>query len=113
VFGMDIGKRLRKARERKKLSQMEVSNRTNINNKTLSRYEQGNSEPDFSTLKLLADLYQVPVSFFFDEQNDDQYDLKELLKDKEVTWGTEKLNEDEKQRAIEIINILLNKQKDT
>ena len=110
---MNIGDRLRKARERKGISQLEVSNRININNKTLSRYENGKSEPDFNTLKSLADLYEVSISYFFDESKNEEYDLKELLKDKKVTWGEEDLNEEEKQRAIEIINILLNKQKDT
>lgn len=110
---MNIGDRLRKARERKGISQLEVSNRININNKTLSRYEKGNSEPDFNTLKSLAELYDVTIAYFFDEKKDEEYDLKELLKDKKVTWGEEDLNEEEKQRAIEIINILLNKQKDT
>jgi transcriptional regulator with XRE-family HTH domain len=110
---MNVGDRLRKARERKGISQLEVSNRININNKTLSRYEKGNSEPDFNTLKLLAELYDVTIAYFFDEKKDEEYDLKELLKDKKVTWGEENLNEEEKQRAIEIINILLNKQKDT
>lgn len=110
---MNVGDRLRKARERKGISQLEVSNRTNINNKTLSRYENGKSEPDFSTLKLLAELYDVTISYFFDENTDEEYDLKELLKDKKVTWGEEELSEEETQRAIEIMNILLNKQKDT
>lgn len=110
---MNVGDRLRKARERKGISQLEVSNRTNINNKTLSRYENGKSEPDFSTLKLLAELYDVTIAYFFDENTDEEYDLKELLKDKKVTWGEEELSEEETQRAIEIMNILLNKQKDT
>lgn len=110
---MNIGDRLRKARERKGISQLEVSNRININNKTLSRYEKGNSEPDFNTLKSLADLYEVSISYFFNEVQEEEYDLKELLKDKKVTWGEEDLSEEEKQRAIEIINILLNAQKDT
>lgn len=110
---MNIGDRLRKARERKEISQLEVSKRININNKTLSRYENGNSEPDYSTLKSLAELYGVGISYFFNEYNNEEYDLKELLKDKNVTWGEVDLNEEDKQRAIEIINILLNKQKDT
>lgn len=108
---MSVGSRLRRARERIGLSQLEVSKRTNINNKTLSRYENDNSEPDFTTLKLLANLYEVPVAYFFDEETDEKYDLKELLRDKKLTWDLEELNEEEKNRAIEIMEILLNKQK--
>ncbi|MFB5932998.1 helix-turn-helix domain-containing protein [Peribacillus frigoritolerans] len=104
---MNIGNRLRKARERKGISQLEVSKRININNKTLSRYENGNSEPDYNSLKSLAELYEVGIAYFFSENKNEEYDLKELLKDKKVTWGEEDLNAEDKQRLIEIIDILV------
>lgn len=55
--------RLRIARERKNLKQTQVRDRTGINNKTLSGYENGVSEPDLETLKVLADLYEVSVDW--------------------------------------------------
>ncbi|MEK5175130.1 helix-turn-helix domain-containing protein [Heyndrickxia sp. FSL W8-0496] len=58
-----LGERLKKARERKGLSQTEVYRRTNINNKTLSRYEKGGSEPDSETLKILANIYDVSADY--------------------------------------------------
>lgn len=58
-----IGERLRKARERKNLTQVQVKHRTGINNKTLSGYEKGVSEPDLETLKILANLYEVSVDW--------------------------------------------------
>jgi transcriptional regulator with XRE-family HTH domain len=58
-----IGERLREARERKNLKQTQVKSRTGINNKTLSGYENGVSEPDLETLKILADLYEVSVDW--------------------------------------------------
>lgn len=56
-----FGKKLKKARESKGFSQIEVFRRTKINNKTLSRYEKDGSEPDFETVKILAALYEVSV----------------------------------------------------
>jgi transcriptional regulator with XRE-family HTH domain len=56
-----FGNKLKKARERKGFSQTEVYRRTKINNKTLSRYEKDGSEPDFETVKILAELYEVKV----------------------------------------------------
>lgn len=58
-----LGDRLRKARERKQFRQIQVTEKTGINNKTLSRYESGGSEPDIETLKILADLYEVSVDW--------------------------------------------------
>src|SRR5690625_3268239 len=60
VFLMStLGDRLKIARERKGFTQVDVRERTNINNKTLSGYEKNVSEPDTNTLSLLADLYEV------------------------------------------------------
>lgn len=58
-----LGERLKMARERKGYSQTEVYRRTNINNKTLSRYEKDGSEPDNETLITLANLYEVSLEY--------------------------------------------------
>ena|SRR5690625_4825186 len=54
-----LGDRLKIARERKGYTQIKVKEHTNINNKTLSGYENDVSEPDVKTLITLADLYGV------------------------------------------------------
>ncbi|WP_033829007.1 helix-turn-helix domain-containing protein [Bacillus andreraoultii] len=54
-----LGERLKLARERTGLKQTQVKERTNINNKTLSGYENNVSEPDSATLAVLAELYGV------------------------------------------------------
>lgn len=54
-----LGDRLKLARERTGLKQTQVKERTNINNKTLSGYENNVSEPDTATLSTLAELYGV------------------------------------------------------
>ncbi|MGX8791695.1 helix-turn-helix domain-containing protein [Oceanobacillus sp. M60] len=54
-----LGERLKLAREKSGFKQTQVKDRTNINNKTLSGYENNVSEPDSHTLSTLADLYEV------------------------------------------------------
>lgn len=54
-----LGERLKLARERTGLKQTQVKERTNINNKTLSGYENNVSEPDSATMAVLAELYGV------------------------------------------------------
>src|SRR5690625_1175298 len=77
VFLMStLGDRLRLARERKGFTQVQVRERTNINNKTLSGYEKGVSEPDTKTIVTLAELYEVSYRWLISgqgqikEQND-------------------------------------------
>lgn len=54
-----LGDRLKIARQKRGLKQTEVMKRVNINNKTLSGYENNVSDPDTNTLVILAELYDV------------------------------------------------------
>ena len=66
---MHLGDRLRRAREQSGLTQVQVKSVTNINNKTLSNYENNISFPDPYTLKLLADLYRVTTDWLICGRN--------------------------------------------
>jgi len=52
-----VGEILRNAREDRDLTQKDVMAATGINNKTLSGYENGVSEPDLKTFATLMNLY--------------------------------------------------------
>lgn len=73
-----LGDRLRFAREKKGFSQTEVYRRTNINNKTLSRYELGGSDPDSDTIILLANLYDVHVEWLLTGEYPTTNDKKKI-----------------------------------
>ena len=61
----ELGFALRLARERRGLTQKQVMTMTGINNKTLSGYENGVSEPDLATLGVLLKLYGVLPAVFW------------------------------------------------
>lgn len=54
-----ISEILKNTREDMDLTQVDVMNRTGINNKTLSGYENGVSEPDLGTFTTLLKLYNL------------------------------------------------------
>lgn len=58
-----LGERLRKARKRKGLSQMDVFDALGISNKSLSRYEKDTSAPSPEVLKKLSRLYDVSSEY--------------------------------------------------
>ena len=58
-----FGERLKKARKRKGLSQMDVFDAVGISNKSLSRYENGDTAPNPDTLKRLIRLYDVSSEY--------------------------------------------------
>ena len=100
-----LGKRLRAARERKKLKQTEVKEKTGINNKTLSGYENGVSEPDAETLRILANLYDVTTDYLLGREKQSNNDQ---AKNDELSEILARLPQDKKRLVIEIAKNLLN-----
>lgn len=60
---LNFGERLRRARERKGLTQVDVYRAIGLNNKSLSRYENGATAPDPDTLRDLIRLYDVAADY--------------------------------------------------
>ena len=59
---------LRSLIEEHNLTQKQVAHDLHIPVSTLGGYVQGTSEPDFATLKLLADYFRVSVDYLLDHQ---------------------------------------------
>ncbi|RUT48572.1 XRE family transcriptional regulator [Paenibacillus anaericanus] len=74
-------KRLKEARLKAKLTQVEVRQNSGINNKTLSGYENGVSEPDYETLKVLCDLYGVTTDWVLGNTNNPHSELTKAERD--------------------------------
>ena len=60
---MKYGEVLKKLRNIKGLSQKELTDRLNINRSTYARYETSSSQPDYDTLKKLADFFEVTTDY--------------------------------------------------
>lgn len=64
---MDLAKRLRSARKNSGLTQQQVCERCGIDDSSLSSFERGGSEPRLAQLDKLAEVYHLPLSYFFQE----------------------------------------------
>jgi len=96
-----LGERLRIARERMGLKQTQVKDRTNVNNKTLSGYENNVSDPDTNTLVTLADLYGVSYEWLLTGTGE------MTKKEKPISSLTEKDERDIGKRMAKIRNDLI------
>ena len=69
-----IGKRLKKARELKEMTQQEVADETDIARTTLSKIENDIYEPSVEQLRKLIELYNVNANWILDVgiKNDDK-----------------------------------------
>lgn len=108
VEPLQLGDRLRQARENNSFSQIYVKNCTGINNKTLSNYEKNVSSPDPYTLKILADFYGVTTDWLISGR---QPDFQKIIIPNNVSISCEDLKllsklkklSIEKRKAIEIL----------
>ncbi len=60
---------LKEIRKRKGLTQLEVAEQLNLSVQAYSNYEIGRREPDFETLKKLADLFNVSIDYILGRNN--------------------------------------------
>ena len=64
--------RLRSAREKRKLSQEDLANRSGLLPSAISHFETGTRKPSFDNLRRLADALYVTTDFLLGRVNDDQ-----------------------------------------
>lgn len=80
-----LGKRLREARERARLTQIEAAKKLGISNGTLSGYERNYRDPDTETLNKMADFYQVNSDWLLGRSSDpDLSEKEEIILDEKV-----------------------------
>lgn len=60
---------LKEIRKRKGFTQLEVAEQLNLSVQAYSNYEIGRREPDFETLKKLADLFNVSIDYILGRNN--------------------------------------------
>ena len=58
---------LRELRKKKRLTQAELAKLTGLTVSAISMYENGNREPNFETLEVLADFFNVDMNFLLDK----------------------------------------------
>ena len=72
-----------KLRKDNKLTQLELAQKIGYSDKAISRWETGETTPDVETLNSLASLYNVPISFFFEEYNAEKHGAQKKSKEKQ------------------------------
>lgn len=95
-----IGFFLKELRKEKELTQEQLAEHFNVSNRTISRWENGNTMPDLSILVELADFYSVDIREIIDGERKSEV-MDETLKDTlvKVTEYTD-LKKEEKRKKL-------------
>lgn len=70
---MNIGDKIRELRESKGLLQSELAVILGVSDKAVSSWENGNRTPRMGPIEKLANYFQVPKSYFFDDEANKPY----------------------------------------
>ena len=63
---MEYGEKIAALRKSKGMTQAELGNALNVTYQAVSKWERGESEPDFGTLSKMARIFGVPITYFED-----------------------------------------------
>jgi len=79
---MSFGRKIKGLMEEKNITQKELSQKLNISPSAISNYVQNIREPDFATLKKLAQYFHVSLDYLLSDeaQNTDHFLEEELLR---------------------------------
>lgn len=74
-----IAKNIQKLRQEKSMTQLELAEKLNYSDKTVSKWERGESLPDVVVLKSIADLFEVTLDYLVEEEHDGKPVTKEVM----------------------------------
>ena len=69
---MKLDRKLRLAREQADMTQQRAAELAGLERNSVWRYEAGQREPSASTLRILARIYNKPVDWFWEEEEEKQ-----------------------------------------
>jgi len=70
---MDFASRLRELRNMKGLSQAELAKKLGVSKSRISMYELGERQPDFETLELISDYFNVNLDYLLGKEDVSTY----------------------------------------
>jgi DNA-binding XRE family transcriptional regulator len=81
---MTFGQKLKKLRTEANITQKGLADELHVTFQTISKWESDINEPDFSTLKAIAKVFQRPIEYFFNEEEQPAEVNKEVRGEPEV-----------------------------
>ena len=99
--------RLKEVREKANMSQKELADKLSVSQSTVGNWESGMREPNFDTIKKIAEFFDVTVDYLLGRTDDPKYSNpldKELEGVDFALWGEIKdLNDAQKQDILDYI----------
>lgn len=102
-----IGDKIKKLREDAHISQVELSQKINVGNKTLSDYERNISQPSLQTLLDIANFFNVSVDYLLGRDTEMKSGKDELIK--ELNDNVELLSSEQLKEILDFTLFIIKK----
>ncbi|MEG7335630.1 helix-turn-helix domain-containing protein [Bacillus sp. 0102A] len=113
-----FNKKLITLRKSKKLTQEEMANKIGVHRGTYANYERGHRQPDYDTLKKIADFFEVTIDYLLDQESEpiirEEKTPYTALNDPDLQIAfrdAADFSEEARRQAIDFINYLKEKEK--
>lgn len=111
-----LAKRLSMLRNKKKKTQQQLADFLGITRPAYTAYELGSRQPDYDTLKKLADFFEVSTDYLLGHSDlanpsDETTDLDALVDDPDLGLWFRELNEHSREEAKRFIKFLMEEEK--
>ena len=67
---MNCGEKISRLRKSNNMTQAELGDALSVTYQAVSKWERGESQPDFDTISKISKMFQVPISYFEDGSDD-------------------------------------------
>jgi transcriptional regulator with XRE-family HTH domain len=104
-----LGNRLKSLRNIKGLSQRQLAKILNVAPSTLAMYELDKREPDYETLKKIADFFEVTTDFLLGRSNDPNLFNRDKIAEGNSNYKVQDLPEEAKKTLEEFIDYIHSK----
>lgn len=100
--------KLKELRTKSNATQLELSSHLGISRPTYCRYETGEREPNFDTIKKIADYYSVSVDYIIDHDvsNPSVESVATNPVDEQIKERLSRLSEDDKQNLVRYLDFM-------
>ncbi|MCR6096912.1 helix-turn-helix transcriptional regulator [Salipaludibacillus agaradhaerens] len=106
---MSLGDKIKNKRKTNKLTQKELGKSVGVSEAAISQYESNTRHPDWETIQKIANTLKVNPYYFLDiDEETETKDILEVLESSNLTLEGKLLTVEEKERAIQIIKLMLN-----
>ena len=94
-MGLSMGTKIKNLREKAGMSQTELAEKLSLSKSVVSAYEKGIRNPSFKVLPLLAKIFNVTETYFFE---------KGEWQNQPITIDISDLNKDQQRIVISLVN---------